>query len=379
MSDVSSWLGKRTIFLGIYGSHAHGTSAPESDLDLRGVVVAPRLVYLGCTRSFEQAAALPATFWTDLPGGGSERPARATGERATDVELMEVRKFLRLASDCNPNIVEILFLPEDCVAFEAPAWHVIRDARECVLSKRARFTFAGYAHSQLKRIRTHRRWLLEPPKSKPERADFGLPERLPIPKDQFDAARAMVERRIQEWTVHPDVAVPETVLAKLRDTLTDLVASVVADRDRDSAMTFTAGHELGMSDGFLELLDRERRYRQALAWWHQFHEWQANRNPARAATEARCGYDTKHAMHLVRLLRMACEILRDHAVIVRRPDAAELQELRRGEWTFDRVMEESDRLEAEAARLYETTTLPASSDRDAIDRACLRAIEAVGA
>lgn len=43
--------------------------------------------------------------------------------------------------------------------------------------------------------------------------------------------------------------------------------------------------------------------------WDKYTEWQANRNPARAALEAQYGYDTKHAAHLARLVVQAQDIL----------------------------------------------------------------------
>jgi predicted nucleotidyltransferase len=65
----------------------------------------------------------------------------------------------------------------------------------------------------------------------------------------------------------------------------------------------------------------------------------AGRNEKRALLEAQFGYDTKHAMHLIRLLRMGIEILRDHTVVVRRPDAEELLDIRNGKFTLEQIIE----------------------------------------
>ena len=71
-------------------------------------------------------------------------------------------------------------------------------------------------------------------------------------------------------------------------------------------------------------------YRQARRDWENYQSWKKNRNPARARLEAQFGYDTKHAQHLIRMLRMGIEILRDCEVRVRRKDAAELRAIRAG-------------------------------------------------
>jgi predicted nucleotidyltransferase len=47
----------------------------------------------------------------------------------------------------------------------------------------------------------------------------------------------------------------------------------------------------------------------------------------------------KHAMHLVRLLRMGMEILRGEGVQVFRPDREELLEIRNGAWTYEQLVD----------------------------------------
>ena len=81
-------------------------------------------------------------------------------------------------------------------------------------------------------------------------------------------------------------------------------------------------------------------------------------------------------MHRVRLLRMACEILSGEGVIVRRPEAAELLAIRRGEWSDERVIEESERLESRTEALERTCALPRAADSASLDATCMALIEA---
>lgn len=76
--------------------------------------------------------------------------------------------------------------------------------------------------------------------------------------------------------------------------------------------------------------DAERAYRAALKHWQDYQTWQQNRNPARAELERQYGYDTKHAVHLLRLLKMGVEILSTGQVHVYRPDRDWLLEVRHG-------------------------------------------------
>ena len=337
-----TWLPERTIFLTRHGSHAYGTALPTSDLDVKGIAIAPREYYLGFEKSFEQAE--------------SKDP---------DLVIYDVRKFFRLAADCNPNIIELLFTDESdwligrgqWVLGGVGPWLRIFEKRHLFLSQRARHTFSGYAFAQLKRIQSHRAWLLNPPAKKPARADFGLRDgEATIGKDQLGVIEAEI-RRIE-----------------------DKLGGAGHTRDKvDSAgeavVTAAAVH-LNLSLNLIPVILAERRYAGACRNWASYQTWKAQRNPARAELEARFGYDTKHAMHLVRLLRMAREILADGKVLVRRPDAAELLEVRAGAWTYDELMAYATKAEADLAEIAERSPLQREPDRRALDRLLVDVISA---
>lgn len=78
----------------------------------------------------------------------------------------------------------------------------------------------------------------------------------------------------------------------------------------------------------------------------------------RAASKEKFGYDTKDAMHLVRLMRMGVEILEGKGVIVRRHDADELQAIRNGEWALSKVLNHAEEMKRRFAELELETTLP---------------------
>lgn len=116
---------------------------------------------------------------------------------------------------------------------------------------------------------------------------------------------------------------------------------------------------------------KERAYQAALKHWGNYQTWRRQRNPARAALEERHGYDTKHAMHLVRLLRMGREILQDGEVRVRRPDAEELRALRAGALTYEEVLEMARREEERLPDLVARSPLPEAPDAPAVERLVL--------
>lgn len=297
------------IYETLHGSRAYGLDRAGSDTDIKGVIVGPRAWYEGFLEAPEQI------------------------ELSPDHVRYDVRKFIRLAANANPSILELLWTdPADHRTVTAAGQRLL-DARDSFLTQRVAETFNGYAMGQLKRIQTHRRWLLEPPKSKPTREAFGLPEATVVPKDQLGAA--------------------ETLMS----------SGQIAEAD--------------VSANFLELLAREKRYKSAAQQWSQYQDWMRERNPARAQLEATHGYDTKHAMHLVRLQRMAVEILAERQVRVRRADRDELLAIRDGAWSYDRLIESAEAMFQRARDLALRSTLPVEPDLGALNELCASIVEEV--
>lgn len=383
----------RIIFLTMHGSHAYGMARPESDIDVKGVAIPPPRYFDGYMSRFEQFEGQLDRRMTTVRRMDESAPNLKTKlegiagrvipeSEPIDSVVYDIRKFFALAGACNPNIIEVLFGDESDHLVTTECGDMMLANRDLFLSMKAKFTFSGYAFSQLKRIRTHRRWLLHPPKGKPSRADYGLPERTVIPADQLKAAESLIERKVSEW-VFIDEDLPREVLEAVRQqtvkTIKEIWAALVSDayvlengvyrkltaplddHSEDFDMTRihgAAGKTLGYDTNFLEVLDRERHYRGAIKEWQQYNDWKRKRNPARAKLEAKFGLDTKHASHLKRLLDMAKEILEEGKVIVKRPNAEELLAIRNGAWSYDKLIEWAAKQQEELDRIYEEGRSP---------------------
>lgn len=227
--------------------------------------------------------------------------------------------------------------------------------RRLFLSTKARHTFSGYAMSQLKRIMTHRRWLLNPPKNKPERADYELPGTSTIEKEQMGVINATINKQA--------------------DKLGGLgITKDVVEDEHEHQLVELAAAVCKIPKNLVEVIYRERRYNAAMRNWDQYQAWKEERNPKRSELEAKYGYDTKHAMHLVRLMRMAEEILTTGKVNVKRPDRDELLAIRAGAWSFDKLMEWAHSLDGSLDAAEAVSKLPHSPDRVAIDKLLVESI-----
>jgi hypothetical protein len=239
---------------------------------------------------------------------------------AEDTVIYDIRKALNLIADANPNMLELLFVNERSVVATTPYWEMIKENRSLFVSKKVRFTYSGYAMAQLNRIKSHKAWLMNPLEKKPTRAEYGIPENENlVSKDHIPAILSMPEEYVR-------------------------------DEIREFARNYKAYHS-------------------ALTNWEHYQTWKKERNPKRAAIEAAFGYDTKHASHLVRLMRQGKEILETGNVIVDRTgiDADELRAIKQGSWKYDDLLAYCENMDSELNALYEKSTLPHHPDKEKIN------------
>ncbi|MDQ7825280.1 MAG: nucleotidyltransferase domain-containing protein [Candidatus Eremiobacteraeota bacterium] len=274
MKEEEFW--ERNLILRVLcGSRAYGLAGDDSDEDTRGICIPPREFLLGL-RTFDQHESI-----------------------GHDHVVYSLAKFVRLALQGNPNIIETLFAdPEHVLFVNAPGGRLL-EGRRIFLSRRVGERFSSYAAAQLKRIERHHRWLQSPPERQPSPADFGA---------------EMVEGRYR-----------------------------------------------------FPHLDAEHHYQAAIKHWNHYLAWRRNRNAARAKLEELYGYDTKHAMHLCRLLVMGQEILATGEVLVKRPDAEWLKRIRQGAMSYEELVQWSSQQEALLPRLMNESPLPEEPDIEAAE------------
>ncbi|MDD5650467.1 MAG: nucleotidyltransferase domain-containing protein [Candidatus Nanoarchaeia archaeon] len=352
-----------TIFECIVGSQAYGTHNEFSDTDYAGVMIPGYEYFLGQKR-VEQFQG-----YTDL-----------------DKTIFEIRKALTLVADNNPNMLDLLFTPERCIVQMHSVWEKIIENRSIFLSKRMRYTFSGYAIAQLDRIKTHRKFLLNPLKAEPKRSDFGLPEESMFPTSQIKAVCQAALEIIIESEREPFVAELDRIYG---DYVVPLLTRFIIPEERTFAMewlqaglkaqchAFTSLGSQYIKDEYVEQAQRELKFHNAMSEWKQYLNWQKTRNPKRADLEAKFGYDTKHSMHLVRLLRMGREGLLEGTLHVDRTniDVEELKFIRNGGWPFEKVEEYAKEQDVVLADIYKISKLPKSPDRELIHELCIDVVK----
>lgn len=321
------------------GSRAYGTNLPTSDVDIRGVFVA-------------EPASIRTPFFhveeIEVPGG--------------DTKFFELNKFMKLVLDQNPNVVELLWTAGTDLIVSSPAYDVLRQERGNLLTSKVAFTTTGYALSQLKRIKGHNKWINNPqPEREPEMLDFvsvvynftsdrGWNKTVPF--KGFSA----LELGDNHFGLFKD---PGGVDASWRDVRGNPIVREKTYFDAMSSFVLQVMTKKGRTPDLVVKVNKQQ-FEEAHENWKNYWTWKKNRNEARSELEEQFGYDTKHAMHLVRLLRMGYEALTEGVIKVKRPDARELLSIRGGAWTYEEVVEYAEHMNNEVEKAAKTTSLPKS-------------------
>jgi len=306
---------KYTIFKGYAGSHSYGTSLPTSDIDFRG---------LFCSDPIN----IRTPFYPvrEIEDGAEE-----------DTKYYELSHFMKLCLDCNPNIIEMLWIDRGDIVKSSSGYEILRNYRAELLSSKIAFTTSGYAMAQLKRIRGHNKWINNPqPIEPPQQIDY-----LTLIQDYSDTK--MMPRDFKPRQIRDDVRlIPYGhglygLYMFTRHKHLNTKNSQLYDNFGKLNTTFDGERHLLPKPGAIVKFNKDE-YNNDKDKHTNYWTWKNNRNEARAELEYDHGYDTKHAMHLVRLMRMGKEALTEGKITVKRPDAEELLYIRSGGWTYDELL-----------------------------------------
>jgi len=128
---------KNKILVVKTGSHMYGTNTPTSDEDFVGIFMPSEEYVYGFKRMDE----------VDFSVKDKDENGRNTKD-AIDVKYYEFRKFVKLAMENNPNILEILFAPESNIVFINDLGRELLNMAKVFPYQGCKQKFLGYAFAQ---------------------------------------------------------------------------------------------------------------------------------------------------------------------------------------------------------------------------------------
>ena len=338
------------IFEGISGSIAYGTNTPDSDKDIRGVFVQP----------LEHV--LKYGFIDQI------------NDELNDVVFYEIGRFIDLLSKNNPNIIEILALPDDCILHCDEIFEQLMIARDSFLTKRVKYTFAGYAIEQIRKARGYNK------KMNWEEKEMTRKTVLDFCYVLVDGGSKPFKKWLEGWNKH--LSVPETQkhfgLAAI-DHARDLYAMYFA-RDGEEYGWGIVSNEETANDVQLTSIPKHIKmvaylsfnkdgYSSHCSKYKEYQTWLKERNVNRFKMNKAHGknYDSKNMCHTYRLLLMAHELAQGELRVRRTEEEREkLMKIRHGEYEYEDLLREAEAMIASLDEAFEKSTLPEKLDKDLV-------------
>jgi len=322
------------LFESIAGSHAYGTAIDGSDEDTRGVFVA-----------------------TSSLRDGLDTIEQVADERG-DLVYYEIARFIDLLLKNNPNALELLAMPEDCVRYRHPMFGLLDPA--LFLSKQCARTFGEYAMGQIRKARGLNKKIVNPqPEQRRPLLDF-----CHVPDGQGSVP-------LRDWLAARDISAKSCgitavthapgLFALYHNCGPDL-RGIISPKDPDS-LVFSRVPKDAVPIAWMHCnLDAFKAHCRA---HREYWQWVGERNEERYATNAAHGrgYDSKNLMHTIRLLEMAGEIADEGILRVRRPNREFLLEIRSGRHAYEELVAHAESLHATLAGRFTRSPLPEAPDR----------------
>ena len=155
------------IVMNVAGSRLYGNATSKSDWDYRGVFIASNADKLGLIDRVEQLGGETGKGKSGEMLYDALIKAGLKLEVTDDIVLYEVKRFIELARDANPNILDALCHDPDSDAniYCNDNGAYLLKHKQLFMTKKLKHTFSGYAMSQLHKIKNHNRWLEKFPMS----------------------------------------------------------------------------------------------------------------------------------------------------------------------------------------------------------------------
>jgi uncharacterized protein len=284
------------------GSYLYGTNTQDSDEDFMGIFMPDVRYLLGLEKLSE----------VDLSIKDKKIDGKNTAD-AIDFKLYTLSKFIRLALDANPNIIEMLFVNDDNIVFINDVGKNLLEMRHKFVSKNIKNKFLGYASAQkhkmsmkLSDYKTLSNVLtfLECKREK-EKYLVSVYNQYPLIQQRGD------------YVFVSDLQIPIAVTIKK-------AISMISDR------LSKFGH--------------------------------------RKELVSKYGYDTKFASHLIRLLKEGQELLLTGEIKFPLAYRELLLDIKEGKYSMIDVLEMANNIEQEIEYLYENTKVPNKPEDEYVEQ-----------
>ncbi|MCT2406749.1 nucleotidyltransferase domain-containing protein [Chryseobacterium antibioticum] len=323
------------LFEAISGSRAFGLATEKSDTDIRGVYYLPKEDFFGLNY---------------IPQISNE---------TNDITYYEIGRFVELLQKNNPNILEMLASPEDCILQKNSIIDLLRP--EDFLSKLCKDTFAGYAVSQIKKAKGLNKKILNPiEKERKSVLDFCYildgPGSVPLKKWLSENVK------VQEKCGLTNIGNTKGMHALFYDESGNLDYKGIIQHEEANQVSLSSVPKDEKPTAYLYCnLDAYSTYCKD---YKEYWKWVSERNEDRYNVNKEHGqnYDSKNMMHTIRLLQSCEHIFKTNSLQIRVDNREELLDIKAGNWSYEQVMQKAEDLIKSIEHHHSVSFLPDDPD-----------------
>jgi predicted nucleotidyltransferase len=303
-------VGYKVIYEVVVGSQAYGTNTPESDVDIKGVFIVDDL-------------------------------SRIVGDYPPQIELdkdtvfYEYSRFLHLLKSANPTVLEMLFAPKDTILVQDELMKSLINVRDKFVTQKCRHSFGGYGFAQIKKA-----------KGLDKKMNYG--KHFTEEKTIFDFCYIMIPANryapipLRKYLMESQRKARDFGLVKL-------------DHTRNLYSIYVGSNYRGIANEFVPVVSSvdKSAYPIGMMYWNmdawqeykkkhkEYLDWKKNRNTQRYIDTQKHGQkiDGKNLMHAARLVNVAVDIGNGRGMIVRRPEAQFLLNIRHGKMDLEEILD----------------------------------------
>jgi hypothetical protein len=280
-----------------------------------------------------------------------------------DEVYYELGRFIELLLKNNPNILEILATPEDCVLYKHPLMEHLK--LEDFLSKLCKDSFAGYAMTQIKKARGLKKKIVNPmEKERKSLLDFCS---ILQGYDSVSLRQWLAQHhKKQELCGLINVPNAKGIFALFYDATASLGYRGIIKNELSNEVSLSSIPKGENEIGYLSCnIEGYSKYCKEYA---EYWDWIEKRNNERYETNLQHGknYDSKNMMHTIRLLQSAKQILANGTLGIRVNNREELLAIKAGQMEYDDLLTLADNLIEEIETCYQSSSLPEQPDHEKV-------------
>lgn len=373
------------IFETIIGSQAYGTATENSDIDKKFIYVLPEEVILGLDY-------IPQiNINADYVG-------------------YEIKRFLELLETNNPNILELLNSPEDMILHKDPIFDLVLEKRNEFITKQCKNSFGGYARQQIHKAKGQDKmmnwerdkvtrktpldfcYIIEANQTRKLTTFLNDNEynqlfcgvvNIPNAKDMYalyydgDAELCFDERYTEKERTENKLIINNNNQSFGKGykgiVKFDKNSEVVSNELRLSSVS-----KVDALDPVVIFSYNKDGYIKHCKDYKQYQDWLKNRNTQRWVDVDGHGQkidgktenskiDGKNMLHCIRLIDMAKEIGEGKGIIVKRPNAEFLLDIRHGKVDLNSILKLADDGIKNIDEIFDNSTLPDKVDHEMVN------------